>query len=79
LLDGKEVGKLDLFAASPKLGDNALGRLTLAAGDHVLRFECVGRNPASKGCFLGFDILQARVTAYVRPAGKDLRDLQAKP
>jgi hypothetical protein len=56
-----------------------LGRHTLTDGDHVLRFECVGRNKEAKGYFLGMDCLQARIPAYVRPEGKDLRDLQAKP
>jgi hypothetical protein len=79
LLDGKAVGTLTLFDPNPKFREDALGRHTLKAGDHVLRFECVGHNPASKGYFLGMDCLQARVPAYVRPAGKDLRALQAKP
>jgi hypothetical protein len=79
LLDGKEAGRLDLLDPHPKYADHSLGRHTLKAGEHVLRFECVGHNTASKGYFLGFDSLQARVPAYVRPEGKSLRDLQAKP
>lgn len=79
LLDGKAAGTLDLFSPNLKMAGDALGRHTLKAGDHALRFECVGRNAASKGYFLGFDCLQARIPVYARPAGKDLRDLQAKP
>jgi hypothetical protein len=79
LLDGNEVSKLDLFDLNPRLAENPLGRHVLAAGEHALRFECVGRNKASKGHFLGFDRLQARIPVYARPAGKDLRDIQAKP
>jgi hypothetical protein len=79
LLDGTAVGTFDLFSPNLKIAGDALGRHTLKAGDHVLRFECVGHNAASKGCFLGFDCLQARVPVYARPAGKDLRELQAKP
>jgi hypothetical protein len=59
--------------------DDSLGRQTLKAGDHVLRFECVGRNTASKGYLLGFDALQVRIPVYARPASKDLRDIQAQP
>ncbi|MCC6352917.1 MAG: DUF2961 domain-containing protein [Verrucomicrobiae bacterium] len=80
LIDGKAVGVLDLFnPLSPKHGEDPIGRHTLAAGDHVLRFECVGKNAASQGYFLGFDALMSRVPTYARPAGKDLRQLQAGP
>jgi hypothetical protein len=79
LLDGKPAGTLELYGPKLNVFDDSLGRRTLTAGDHVLRFECVGRNPASKGYFLGFDCLQARIPVYMRPAGKDLRDIQAKP
>ena len=79
LLDGKAVGTFDLLNPNPKATDDALGRRTLTAGNHVLHFECVGHNTASKGYFLGFDSLQARVPVYARPEGKDLRDIQAKP
>ncbi len=79
LLDGKAVGTFDLLNPNPKATDDSLGRRTLSAGEHVLRFECVGHNTASKGYLLGFDCLQARVPVYARPEGKDLRDIQAKP
>jgi hypothetical protein len=79
LLDDKAVGTFDLLAPKPTPSEDSLGRHTLKAGDHVLRFECVGHNTASKGYLLGFDCLQARIPVYARPEGKDLRDLQAKP
>ena len=79
LLDGKEAGSVDLFSPNLKIIGDSLGRRTVAAGDHVLRFECVGRNTASKGYLLGFDCLIARIPVYARPEGKDLRDIQAKP
>ncbi len=79
LLDGKAVGTFDLLAPKPTPTEDALGRHTLKAGAHVLRFECVGHNAASKGYLLGFDCLQARIPVYARPEGKDLRDLQVKP
>jgi hypothetical protein len=79
LLDGKAVGTLDLLAPKPTPAEDPLGRHTLKTGSHVLRFECVGHNTASKGYLLGFDCLQARIPVYARPEGKDLRELQAKP
>ena len=79
LLDGNEAGSFDLFSPNLKIIGDSLGRRTVTAGDHVLRFECTGRNTASKGYLLGFDCLQARVPAYARPEGKDLRELQARP
>ena len=79
LLDGRAVGTLDLLDAKPTPAEDGLGRHVLKAGDHVLRFECVGRNAGSKGYLLGFDALQIRIPVYVRPEGRDLRDLQARP
>ncbi len=79
LLDGTPVGTFDLLNPAPKVTDESLGRRTLKAGGHVLRFECVGHNSASKGYLLGFDSLQARIPVYTRPEGQDLRALQAKP
>ena len=32
-----------------------LGKLDLAAGRHVLRFQAVGHNPESKGYLMGID------------------------
>jgi hypothetical protein len=79
LLDGAPVGTFDLLNPAPKVTDESLGRRALKAGGHVLRFECAGHNSASKGYFLGFDSLQARIPVYARPEGQDLRALQAKP
>lgn len=76
LLDGKQIGLLSLLAPQVTSTEDALGRHTLAAGDHVLRFECAGKAVASKGWLLGFDALQVRVPVYARPAEKDLRELQ---
>ena len=53
-----------------------LGRRHLDAGMHTLRFQCVNKSPDSKGYFLGFDALVARVPVYSRPANVDLRTLQ---
>ncbi|HPA21432.1 MAG TPA: DUF2961 domain-containing protein [Verrucomicrobiae bacterium] len=79
-IDGKATGVLDLFnAPSVKHTEDSLGRHTLAAGDHVLRLECAGKNPESKGYFLGLDALVARIPTYARPKEKDLREIQANP
>jgi hypothetical protein len=76
-LDGHELEVMDLYRAAPTPREHKWGMRELRAGPHVLRLQCVGRPDRSKGYFLGFDALAMRVPAYTRPAGKDLRDLQA--
>ena len=76
-LDGHELEVMDLYRAAPTPREHKWGMRELRAGPHVLRLQCVGRPDQSKGYFLGFDALAMRVPAYTRPAGKDLRDLQA--
>ena len=78
-LDGKELATLDLLNADAVPEAHKLGFVTLAAGPHTLRFECVGKAEKSKGYFFGFDALTARIPVYSRPASKDLRDLQVAP
>ena len=63
--DGRAVGTFDLFNASSAMTDDSLGRQTLTAGNHVLRFECAGHNAASKNYSLGFDSLLVRIPVYV--------------
>jgi hypothetical protein len=77
-LDGKKIATLDLFNPSVIPADHRLGLHKLAAGKHVLRLECEGKSPASKGYFLGFDTLISRVPVYSRAANVDLRTLQKK-
>jgi hypothetical protein len=76
LLDGKLVGQFDLYSPNIVPAVEKLGRQTLSAGEHTLRFECVGKSPKSAGYYLGFDALAVRVPAYSRPASVDLRTLQ---
>ena len=76
LLDGKEIGRHELFAVNPTPKAHRWGIHKLAASEHVLRFECVGKPDKSKGYLLGFDALTARVPVYARPAGFDLRKIQ---
>lgn len=75
-LDGREVATLDLYNANITPTPHRLGSHTLAAGPHTLRFECVGKARDSKGYFLGFDTLTARVPVYTRPPGFDLRKVR---
>jgi hypothetical protein len=77
-LDGKELATLNLFNPTTTPKAHRLGLQTLAAGPHVLRFECVGKTPASKGFYLGFDALVLRHDVYSRPKTVDLRTLQKK-
>jgi hypothetical protein len=78
LLDGKEIGKLDLFNAAVTPTPHKLGARILSAGEHTLRLEGTGKNKDSKGFFLGLDSLTVRVPAYSRPPGFDLRTIQVK-
>lgn len=71
-LDGKNVQQPEDYMANDKLADfdfyakelvvkeTYLGSFKLAPGKHTLRFECIGRNPMSKGNFLGFDSIRLR-------------------
>jgi hypothetical protein len=57
---GQEVGDVDLYASALRVLDFYVGSFKLAAGKHTLRLECVGRNPLSKGNFLGLDSVRLR-------------------
>jgi hypothetical protein len=76
LLDGRQIAQLDLYDPSTDAAAEKLGTQKLAAGTHVLRFECAGKSPKSAGYFLGFDALVVRVPVYSRPPSVDLRTLQ---
>jgi hypothetical protein len=75
-LDGQPLEKLDLYAPEATVVAHKFAPRELAAGPHTLRFECAGKAAKSAGYFLGFDCLAARILAYQRPAGVDLRSLQ---
>ena len=78
LLDGKEIGRLDLYSAALQVSDEKLGWREISPGDHTLRFECVGKNAASTGIFLGVDSLSIESPVYARSSKVDLRTLQKK-
>ena len=65
-----------LLASEPVFTPHSFGMLSLAGGEHVLRFEGVGRVPIADGFALGVDALLARVPVYSRPLDFDLRKIQ---
>jgi len=73
LLDGKPFGTLttvDLYCR-PHLShrEYKLGMIEIPAGQHVLSFQDIGKNPASEGHLLGVDaILVEEITPYAVPA-----------
>ncbi len=59
-IDGKVLPNMenaDLYSPEVKIHVFNLGYLELAAGEHELKLECLGRNPASKGFCAGLDAL----------------------
>ena len=61
LLDGVPVGDpTDFYAKSVDLQELVLSDAPLAPGEHVLRFECTGKNAESKGFKLGVDSVRLR-------------------
>ena len=75
LLDGKPFGTLitvDLYC-NPHLSyqECQLGMIEIPAGRHVLTFQDIGKNPASRGYLLGVDaILIEQTTPYAVPANQ---------
>jgi hypothetical protein len=70
-IDGKplpDMENADLYCPELKIHVFNLGYMELAAGDHELRLECVGRNPASKGFSAGLDVFSiVELTPYYVP------------
>lgn len=61
LLDGEEVRhREDFYAPEVTINELNLGQRVLSKGQHVLRFECVGQSPASRGSKLGVDSVRLR-------------------
>lgn len=58
--NGVEKARVDLFDEHTRVEEIALGSQLLEPGDHVLRFELVGKNPRSTGGFLGVDSVRLR-------------------
>ncbi|MBI5386156.1 MAG: DUF2961 domain-containing protein [Verrucomicrobia bacterium] len=77
-LDGQQIAQHDLYHPDVTPTPHRWGAHKLAAGEHTLRFECVGKSSKSTGYLLGFDALTARIAVYSRPPNVDLRTLQKK-
>ncbi len=71
-LDGKVLPgleRLDLYSPTVQPVEFKAAGADLAAGEHELRFECLGRNEASKGYYLGVDaIVLEQITPHSVPA-----------
>lgn len=76
LLDGLEIGAVNLHSLRIERRTYYWNVSKLTAGPHVLRFECKGKAEASKGFFLGLDSISAVTRPYARPPGFDLRTIQ---
>jgi len=57
---GQKIQDFDLYSRELAVRDHYLGSFALKPGRHTLRFECVGRNPLSKGSVLGLDSVRLR-------------------
>ncbi len=61
LLDGKALrDRLDLYSPSTAVKEVCLGSFDLEPGGHLLRFECLGKNPLSRNYFIGLDSVRLR-------------------
>ncbi|MEP0844823.1 MAG: DUF2961 domain-containing protein [Phycisphaerae bacterium] len=57
--------RVDLYSATIVPLELKVGAIDLPAGTHELKFECLGRNAASAGYFLGADVITvSEVTPY---------------
>ncbi len=57
---GQKIQDYDLFSKTLEVKDHYLGSFKFVPGKHALRFECLGRNPFSKGNALGVDSVRLR-------------------
>ena len=75
LLDGERLTEVSLFSKAVEQDFFKLARRKLTAGEHKLRFECVGKAADAAGYFLGLDKVVLRIPVYSRPLNSDLRRL----
>lgn len=59
-LAGQKIADYDCYSKDLQVKDNYLGSFKLAPGKHTLRLECVGKNPLSKGNYVGLDSIRLR-------------------
>ena len=61
LIDGKiVVSGVDLYNKYTVVKDLQLDFVKLSLGKHILRFECIGKNPFSKDYYIGLDSIRFR-------------------
>jgi len=58
--DWNPRGAVDFYSERVEVKDYYLGSYVLSPGKHTLRFECIGKNPFSRGKFLGLDSVRLR-------------------
>jgi hypothetical protein len=78
LLDGKPAGTIDFYGPEAAVAPEKLGWRELPPGNHTLRFECAGKNPASAGCHVTIESVSLKTPVYSRSPKVDLRTLQKK-
>ncbi len=64
--DWDPTGPRDFYAPDVEVRDIYFGSYTLTPGMHTVRFELVGKNPASAGDYLGFDSVRLRRRWHVK-------------
>ena len=57
---GQKARDFDFYSKDLAVKDIYLGSFKLSAGQHTIRLEYVGKNPLSKGNYLGFDSVRLR-------------------
>jgi hypothetical protein len=57
---GQKIQDYDLYSRTLEVKDHYLGSFKFVPGKHTLRFEGLGRNPLSKGNYLGLDSVRLR-------------------
>jgi hypothetical protein len=57
---GQKLQDFDFYSKELAVKDIYFGSYKLSKGKHTIRFECVGRNPFSKGNYLGLDSVRLR-------------------
>ena len=57
---GQKLHDFDFYSKELMVKDVYLGSYNLHPGKHSIRLECVGKNPLSKGNYLGFDSIRLR-------------------
>jgi len=61
LLDGKPIGEpINLYLPEMTVKEHRLVSLWIRPGKHVVRLDCVGKDPRSSKLWLGFDSLRLR-------------------